>query len=69
MVVMDDHDGNGSCSCEDFAMRRYPLFKIVGTPCDDTRCEHIKAARRYLLDKQIIPKLHQMRPKEDENPS
>jgi len=62
-VELDGLKGNGVCSCEHFQMRLRPLLEVIRIPSDSTRCKHILAARRYLLDRQVIPRLQGMRPR------
>lgn len=52
VVELDLYDGNGGCSCEAFGFNLGPMLKAGATDFegDSLRCEHIKAARRKLLD-------------------
>ena len=52
VVELDLYDGNGGCTCEHFTYRLEPLLK-TGTSVEETdalRCDHIRAARRKLVD-------------------
>jgi hypothetical protein len=58
VVELDLYDGNGGCTCENFAFEKAPMLKrgVVAKNSDDDseadslRCAHIKAARRKLVD-------------------
>lgn len=43
----------GSCTCEDFEMRRRPRWRDVRKPYDVFRCKHIKAVRVHVMN-QIL---------------
>jgi hypothetical protein len=43
-------NGNGECRCKDFATRHHTALKKGEPPSDRTRCKHIKAARREMLE-------------------
>jgi hypothetical protein len=52
VVELDLYDGNGGCSCQHFTFRLEPLLKAGNRPeeSDALRCDHIRAARRKLVD-------------------
>lgn len=52
VVELDLYGGNGGCTCENFGFNLAPNLKAGATDFegDSLRCEHIKAARRKLLD-------------------
>jgi hypothetical protein len=64
VVELDHYDGNGGCTCEDFSFRLEPMLKkgaVVPPDAKDPdalRCEHIKAARRKLVDDIIAQVAH-----------
>ena len=45
---------NGYCTCEDYTMRRHPIFRVTRKPKDDgenrTRCDHILACREWFTN-------------------
>lgn len=52
-VDLAEHDGLGSCQCEDFLYRRLPRWKRVQKLFNAFRCQHIRGVRDHCLD-QII---------------
>jgi len=60
VVDLTENDGNGNCSCTDFAMRRQPMLRQTGTivqfergrdgkiVSNTTECKHISAAKHHL---------------------
>lgn len=52
-VDLMEHDGLGSCTCDDFMFRRYPRYKTAKVPYDTFRCKHLRRVRGHVLD-QII---------------
>ena len=57
MVDLAAFKFNGACTCDDFQFRWEPKLRAGATPGDATRCWHLRAARNYLLDAEILPKL------------
>lgn len=53
MVDMSMNNGNGSCSCTDFSVRRYPLFnkhkRTILFGQSKTVCKHILEVMKYEL--------------------
>ena len=48
---------NGRCECEDFTFRKEPKLRAGAHPSDGLRCWHIRRARDYLLDVDVLPRL------------
>lgn len=53
----------GSCTCDDFTMRRKPRWKGVGLPFPVYRCKHIARVRNFVLDQIVI---HYIRPEQQQ---
>src|SRR5437773_2897511 len=47
----------GCCVCSDFQFRKEPKLRVGAEPCDALRCWHLRQARNYLLDMEVLPKL------------
>src|SRR5205814_7835687 len=48
---------NGRCECDDFKFRKEPKLWAGAHPSDALRCRHIRLARDYLLDVDVLPRL------------
>ena len=57
MIDLSSFDGNGVCSCDDFQFRKQPRLRAGAEPSDSLRCWHLRQARNYLLDVEVLPKL------------
>jgi len=55
-VDICDLSGNGSCTCEDFVIRKLPRYQVTGKITNLTRCKHIRKAREFWLDAIITEK-------------
>jgi hypothetical protein len=54
-VDLLDLGGLGSCTCPDFAQRRYHRWRGVKKPYDIFRCRHLKRVRNHVLDQALHP--------------
>lgn len=52
-VDVSHYGGLGSCTCDDFEMRRFIQWKGVRKNYDIFRCKHLRRVRNHILD-QII---------------
>jgi len=58
LVDMEEHGGNGACSCRDFQTRCFPHHRDTGTIIDygpglRTRCKHINAVILWIGNEAI----------------
>lgn len=49
-VNLSDYGGLGSCTCDDYTLRRRPRWRDVRKPYDIFRCKHIRRVRNFVLD-------------------
>ena len=53
LVDLGDFDGNGSCTCRDFEIRRKKRLKEGAKRGPATQCKHIATARKTFCDDMI----------------
>jgi len=59
VVDLGAFDFNGRCDCDDYVKGRkaMKLLRAGAEPSDSLRCWHLRQARNYLLDMEVLPKL------------
>lgn len=50
MVDLHHYGGLGSCTCDDFVLRRKPRWKEIRKPYQIFRCKHLRRVRDFVLD-------------------
>ena len=54
LVDLVEYDGNGACTCDDFAFRKAPMLERGFGKLGRIECWHIKQAKRFFAEIAIM---------------